>query len=245
MKRLTRLLLFILSVLINEAEAGTVFVNLNAVGLDNGSSWINAYSSLETALWNSDDGDSLWIAKGTYFPTSSFLVFSGVRLYGGFSGTESSFSQRNVLMNPVILSGDLDQSNNFSSGDAQRILVIYPPIVGTVLDGLIIQNNYGKNVGALYLNVSIAGTNDLTINNCCFRDNRIDADSTIDALGSACFIRTSVSGANLNLKISNCEFRNNSANCLGTGVGEAGACEIANINGLGTLTAETFYCVSV
>ena len=86
-----------------------------AGGMNNGTSWGNAYADLQLAL-----SDALctevWVAKGVYKPTSSsnrslsFIVKPGVALYGGFSGdgSESSRDSRDVGHNVTVLSGDID-----------------------------------------------------------------------------------------------------------------------------------------
>lgn len=100
-----------------------VFVNLNATGNNDGSSWADAYTDLQDAIDNTAVGKQIWVAKGTYFPSSfavtsqqnnrdrTFLVNKGVFIYGGFDGTETSINQRDVTNNPTILSGDFNQDD--------------------------------------------------------------------------------------------------------------------------------------
>ncbi|MCQ3947989.1 MAG: hypothetical protein DPW21_15050, partial [Anaerolineae bacterium] len=88
------------------------YVDINANGLNNGSSWDDAYSDLQSALADSACTE-IWVAAGTYKPTSggdrgiSFNLKSGVELYGGFAGTETQRSERDVDANETILSGDI------------------------------------------------------------------------------------------------------------------------------------------
>src|SRR6478735_12674815 len=87
------------------------YVNHAATGTNNGSSWVNAYSNLQTAIASSAVNDTLWIAEGTYKPhatdvNTSFSI-NGLVLYGGFAGGEGSVFARNILAHPTILSGDL------------------------------------------------------------------------------------------------------------------------------------------
>lgn len=100
------------------ASAGTVYVDATlTTGLDNGSSWANAYQSskgLQTALLNVSSGDDIYVAEGTYFPTSgltrseSFQLINGVSLYGGFLGGEATPADRPAFGSaPSILNGDL------------------------------------------------------------------------------------------------------------------------------------------
>ncbi|MEY3398663.1 MAG: hypothetical protein RL220_1257, partial [Bacteroidota bacterium] len=86
------------------------YVDIDATGANDGSSWENAYTSLNTALTAAHPGDTLWIAEGTYLPgasrTSKFFI-EGELLYGGFNGTEDSLSQRNPSLHITRLSGDI------------------------------------------------------------------------------------------------------------------------------------------
>ena len=91
----------------------TIYVDINATGSNDGSSWANAYNSLEDALCIAWD-DQVWVAEGTYKPDSNdrsdtFALMENTKLYGGFAGTESSTSERdpNLLSNVTVLSGDI------------------------------------------------------------------------------------------------------------------------------------------
>jgi len=81
------------------------YVNADATGNNNGSSWTDAYTDLQSALVAAQTGDEIWVAKGTYKPTSgsdrtaTFQLKNGVVLYGGFAGTESDRAQRNFNTN--------------------------------------------------------------------------------------------------------------------------------------------------
>lgn len=51
-----------------QANAGTVFVNVNAIGANNGSSWNDAFVHFQDALTAATAADDIWIAKGVYYP---------------------------------------------------------------------------------------------------------------------------------------------------------------------------------
>jgi hypothetical protein len=89
------------------------YVNDDALGSNDGTSWSNAFTDLQSALNMAQGGDQVWVASGTYKPTSgldrtaSFVLVGGVALYGGFSGSESVLSQRDYTVNRTVLSGEI------------------------------------------------------------------------------------------------------------------------------------------
>jgi predicted outer membrane repeat protein len=81
-------------------EFSLLYVDSRATsGLNNGSSWADAYISLQTALSAATHDSEVWVAKGTYKPSESgnrwanFRLITGAMIYGGFAGTETTRSQ--------------------------------------------------------------------------------------------------------------------------------------------------------
>jgi len=80
------------------------------------------YADLKLALLEAGAGSEIWVAQGTYKPTTgtsrtaTFKLKTGVAIYGGFTGSETTRSERNWETHPTILSGDIgtqgDQSDN-------------------------------------------------------------------------------------------------------------------------------------
>jgi hypothetical protein len=97
-------------------------VDDNVVGAGDGSSWYDAYHSLNDALAVADAGDEIWVAEGVYYPdegsgqtdndrSSTFYLANGVAIYGGFAGTEIERSQRDWTTHLTVLSGDIDKND--------------------------------------------------------------------------------------------------------------------------------------
>ena len=102
-----------------------IYVKKTATGSNNGSSWANAFKSLQDALaaWNPAVHTAIWVAKDVYYPdegngvivtgrVASFNLKAGMKIYGGFAGGETSLNARNVSTNVTVLSGDIDNNDN-------------------------------------------------------------------------------------------------------------------------------------
>jgi len=106
----------------SDIECGqTIYVDISAEeGNNNGSTWLDAYTSLQSGLAKSWPCDQIWVAEGTYKPTTNpsltgakFRMVSGVGVYGGFLGGmdgETERYERNWFDNKTILSGDINGS---------------------------------------------------------------------------------------------------------------------------------------
>ena len=209
-----------------------VYVNALATGLNDGTSWANAYTSLQDALNNplTCFNNEIWVAKGTYKPHNSdqsvyFSPPKNVSIYGGFNGTETLVTERNWYENPTILSGDLNNSNSANAGDSHTIFYIEKDNV--VLDGLIFENSYAD--GGLGLeNDTGAGmyitTTDITVKNCIFRNNVAQGSGSFVGIGGAYYNKGSGS-----LSIFNSIFHNNSATFrAGAGYSNFGTLTVIN-----------------
>ena len=78
-------------------EAAIVYVDEDATGFDDGTSWADAYTDLQDALANAPGLTEIWVADGTYKPATSgrsetFTMADDVHLYGGFHGDPSGES---------------------------------------------------------------------------------------------------------------------------------------------------------
>ena len=157
---------------------GVIFVNYAATGLNNGKSWANAFTSLESALVEARlcPNVQIWVAKGTYKPSAypqnitgsptltsrdfTFHLVDGVKMYGGFNGTESSINER-VLGNETILSGDLAGDDIiFGSGNTLTInnneenlyhVVLSLGNIGVNLDTFTISGGNANGAGDVFI----------------------------------------------------------------------------------------------
>ena len=162
------------------APSNLCYVNGAAKGANDGSSWSDAYTNPQFALIRPDKCSEIWVAKGLYKPTLgtdttvSFVVPSGVTMYGGFAGGETSRDSRVPTINLTIFSGDIDNNddvnadgvvtntNDIVGGNSFHVVYLdgelTPITSSTLIDGFIVTggNALGKgefsNGGGLYCN---------------------------------------------------------------------------------------------
>jgi predicted outer membrane repeat protein len=145
-KTLLSLLLIITIIINNTTSAAILFVKMDATsGSNNGTSWQDAYTNLQSAIFASTSGDEIWVASGTYYPTTTttrsatFYLKNGVKIYGGFSGTETSLSERDWDNNICILSGDIGTANN-NSDNSYHVVTSNGVDPTAILDGFTIRD---------------------------------------------------------------------------------------------------------
>ncbi len=186
------------------------YVDKDAKGAGTGLTWTDAYTNVQDALAVVAGGAEIWVADGVYYPdvggekadndrSASFVVPSGVAIYGGFSGKEKALEERNWVTNLTILSGDIDQNDkNYSGGivintkdiaGANSLHVIYldgtvNPITSTTLiDGFIVTAGQANGVepsegsgGGLYCHGFAQGECSPALTNVLFRGNMAEGN---------------------------------------------------------------------
>ncbi|WP_263808061.1 beta strand repeat-containing protein [Salinibacter sp.] len=129
------------------AAANTIYVDTDASGAGDGTSWADAYTSLPDALQEArtnGQNDAVWVAEGTYYPdegssanaddrTESFRVESGIDLRGHFSGDEQHLDDRTLARGgpKTVLSGEIQQDGS-QSNNAYTVLSIEGGMAGEV-----------------------------------------------------------------------------------------------------------------
>ena len=166
---------------------GVRYVNVNVTGgINDGTSWANAYSSLQDAIAAAQPGDTIWVAQGTYYPTSgtdrtvSFNLPDGLVIYGGFNGTETTLNQRDFVANETILSGNIGVPGD-STDNSYHVVYTLGTDSTTVLNGFTITNGYAVHPsfqspfnrgGGMYIDTDDTHLSaNPTITNCTFISN--------------------------------------------------------------------------
>lgn len=110
--------------------AARLYVNKTAVGKATGLNWTDAFSDVSAALSYANQCDTvreIWVAQGSYRPTSStdrtatFQLRSNLALYGGFVGTETELAQRDVTANLTTLSGDIGKTDEATDNSSHLV----------------------------------------------------------------------------------------------------------------------------
>jgi hypothetical protein len=84
--------------------AAVLRVAANAPGpTHDGAAWPTAFTGIQPALDAAKPGDEVWVAAGTY--AGDLTLATGVALYGGFRGDETTRSQRDVAAHESAASG--------------------------------------------------------------------------------------------------------------------------------------------
>ena len=163
---------------------GTIYVDVDATGgANDGSSWEDAYTTLQPALDEAVAGDEIWVAEGTYKPTYEFIpgdprsatfqLKNGVALYGGFDPSmgDVGWEDRDWVNNVAILSGNIGDPD---TSDDNSYHVFYHPLGlgNAVLDGVTVT---GGNADGAYPHDRGGGMHNEgaspTLRHCTFKGN--------------------------------------------------------------------------
>jgi predicted outer membrane repeat protein len=210
------------------------YVSPTATGNQSGDSWANAFTNLQDALQNAQPDNEIWVAAGTYFPTSngnretSFIIPSGVRLFGGFTGIETDLGQRDWKNHSTILSGDIGIFDD-STDNSYNVVQMWNQDLGTLLDGFVVERGNANfetmetipqesNLqcgGGIYI-MGAAGIAYQSIIHCMFRRN------ASKNAGGAVFINGLEAGS-VASSFMDCQFVQNATNGSGAAVYRSGS----------------------
>ncbi|WP_231970259.1 InlB B-repeat-containing protein [Tenacibaculum jejuense] len=206
-----------------------VYVDENATGANDGSSWQDAYTKIQDALDNLPNRvKEIWIAKGTYTPHTSsrltpfLLDKENIKIFGGFSGNETLLADRDMSLihttNATVLSGDLagnDNSvisfNNTTRSD-NSLRVINVTSDGVDIDGVTISGGNAIGTGNNRFGSALGVNN--SVNNFTMKNSRII--NNISVLG-ALNLRAQSSNT-INYIIDACIFENNLSSNVAAGI---------------------------
>lgn len=168
------------------ADAKNIYVNGADTTPGNGTTWAASFKYLQDALKVAVAGDSIYMAKGTYYPDDGKDVFGGdrelsfeidgLKIYGGYAVTDAGLAVRNVVSNPTILSGEIFPIVDAESQGFERYWSLHVLVLkgSSTFDGLTVEKGrangdeapYNQGGGCL-----VPSGMALTLVNCTFREN--------------------------------------------------------------------------
>ncbi len=218
-------------------ECNRLYVNDNATGGGTGARWQDAFTTVSAALSHAQVNlgvNEIWVAAGTYRPpTGGFIVPTGMKLYGGFAGTETTVEQRNIAANPTLLAAT-------NQAPTQHILSLTSTAAGTIVDGFVVSRGTGS--GAAIGGGILVAFGSATIRNCTFSDNTSGSGAGAFAQGAIVSFTDCVFSANIaqtgdggavgtggvgTLNLTRCRFNLNIAREIGANTGRGGAVFVA------------------
>ncbi len=255
--------LLLLTALLCSYPAAAVirYVKTGSAGTAPYTSWATASNDLQAVINASSSGDQIWVAAGTYVPMhrsdvsngtgpqtlnnrfNSFVMKTGVSIYGGFVGNEISLALRNYTTNVTILSGDIGTAIT-ATDNCYHVLISASASGGGRLDGFTVRDGYadysatnitvygqtvrGNRAGGIYI-----VTANPDIYNCIIRKN-----TALDGAGGGGIFSSSTASP----VISNCSFiQNSTSNASAPGTCYGGGIVIGSIDPqITTLTGCTF-----
>jgi hypothetical protein len=113
-----------------------IYVDASRPNGGNGSSWAQAFRTIEQAVAAGGANQEFWIRAGTYQPASTiFVTQPNSKFYGGFNGTETQLSQRNPAANVTIVDGQYN---------LKKMFYFASTAAGSRLDGMTIQRGRAR-----------------------------------------------------------------------------------------------------
>lgn len=222
----TLLLAFLILLVYSAVAQSIVYVTPAGGGTNSGASWANALpgADLPGRLPTAPAGTQFWLAAGVYKPTTttdraaSFSIASGIEVYGGFVGMETTIEQRPGYSDLTFLSGDIGVVG-YAQDNSEHIITIQDITDSVTIDGLTISDgrivpfDYGSSGAGLFVVQTANTVLDLTLSKCRFTDNRIER--TLSGGGAIALLARN--SGQVNLTVVDCYFAANQA-------GFGGAC---------------------
>ncbi|MGB0424939.1 MAG: choice-of-anchor Q domain-containing protein, partial [Flavobacteriales bacterium] len=124
---------------------GVVYVDHEATGNNDGSSWENAFTDLQDGIALVGTNESIWIAEGTYHPSSTndpserFLIPDASNVHGGFAGNEFLLDQREYGNNKTVLSAEIGDPND-QTDNSTYLIALSNGNIGIALDRVTISD---------------------------------------------------------------------------------------------------------
>ncbi len=122
--------------------ARTLYVTTDGDDANSGESWAQAKRTVGAAVSAAVSGDEIWVARGVY--QENLILKGGIKLYGGFVGTETTLDERPPFPRP-----EPDPNETvLDGGQIDRVITVFDTETAAVLiDGFTIRNGSQADYG--------------------------------------------------------------------------------------------------
>lgn len=156
------------------------------VASPDGVRWDTAFLSVQDGIQRAQllgSGCEVWATGGTYYvydgdTDDTIRMRTGVSLFGGFAGTETTRDQRDWVANPSVLDG-MREGSTLLDADFVTHVITANETEDATLDGFVVTGGWAQSAGmdelmsgAGMLVSQLIGTADVGVVNCTFRNNR-------------------------------------------------------------------------
>ena len=169
-----RVVLILFFVFANETRAAIRYVRPTSYGSADGSSWQDASADLQLQINQSNAGDTIFVAEGTYFPirptttnnltridpnnrNNSYVLKADVKIFGGFPNTgTATWENRDWGAYPTILSGDIGVPND-STDNCYHVVISEGNVGAATIDGFTITKGHSNNEATYIKDIKYEG----------------------------------------------------------------------------------------
>ena len=204
--------IFFLLVASLSANATVRYVSMLGNDNNNGLAWSTAKRTINGAMSDAVQGDTVFVAIGNY---PKFSAKNGVHIFGGFLGTEQNLAERQAMHHGYLQDSSCTQI--FTATQSEQFLTSYyssidyeeSATVPTVIDGFVVKVDSIYNTSAILILALLDGDYHLSNSTLDGRHTKVGRSEVEHARYGYC---TTASGSGFN--VSECTVRNCSQGCL-------------------------------
>lgn len=180
---------------VNCSFGSKVYVDKNASGNNNGSSWTDAFTNLAAAIELTNlcsEIEEIWVKEGNYLPNiiedrnQGFGTYYPVAIIGGFPGdiANPTIMDRDWFNHPTILNGNIASVSE--SDNVYHVIINFSALDTVLIDGCILTNGNANDVPNSESGAGVINYGKLKLKNCILSNNHaLGEGSGIRNLGGA------------------------------------------------------------
>ena len=204
--------IFFLLVASLSANATVRYVSMLGNDNNNGFAWSTAKRTINGAMSDAVQGDTVFVAIGNY---PKFSAKNGVHIFGGFLGTEQNLAERQAMHHGYLQDSSCTQI--FTATQSEQFLTSYyssidyeeSATVPTVIDGFVVKVDSIYNTSAVLILALLDGDYHLSNSTLDGRHTKVGRNGVEHARYGYC---TTASGSGFH--VSNCTVKNCFQGCL-------------------------------